>query len=78
MYRTKKAIAKIITQPPNVIERKPPIRYRKNSPTSWIALSLIEGKNRQVRRMTAAVGFATLRLIRCSIENLHIDSMQLQ
>lgn len=51
-------------------ERTPPIRYRKNAPTSWISLELTEGKNRQVRHMTAAVGLPTLRLVRVRIGNL--------
>ena len=65
-YKTKKAKAEILKEQPDVTERYPPIRVRKNSPDSWIALTLTEGKNRQVRRMTAAVGFPTLRLIRCA------------
>ena len=63
-YRTKKATVKILKEFPDVTERNPPIRFRKNIPTSWIALTLTEGKNRQVRRMTAATGYPTLRLIR--------------
>ena len=62
--------------PPIVGERNPPIRYRKNIPASWISLSLFEGKNRQVRKMTASVGFPTLRLIRYRIERVTIEGLQ--
>lgn len=61
---------------PKVPERNPPIRYRKNIPVSWVQITLTEGKNRQVRKMFAAVGFPVLRLIRYAIENITIGDMQ--
>jgi 23S rRNA pseudouridine2457 synthase len=60
---------------PFLPERKPPIRFRKNVPDCWIALSLIEGKNHQVRRMTAAIGHPTLRLIRVRIGELDLGGI---
>jgi 23S rRNA pseudouridine2457 synthase len=74
-YKTRPAKVEIIEEP-LLPPRDPPIRYRKNLPTSWIMITLIEGKNRQVRKMTAAVGFPTLRLIRSSIEGISLQNMQ--
>lgn len=75
-YKTKPCRAEAVDMPPDLPERVPPIRYRKNIPTSWIRLTLTEGKNRQVRRMTAAVGFPTLRLVRVCIGKLTLDGLQ--
>ncbi|MEI8278813.1 MAG: pseudouridine synthase [Bacteroidota bacterium] len=75
-YTTKPAEVSLFTEDPIVVDRDPPIRYRKEIPSPWISLTLTEGKNRQVRRMTAAVGFPTLRLIRYSIGKITIDGLQ--
>lgn len=74
-YTTLPARAEKILKDPDVPPRNPPVRYRANIPTSWIFLTLTEGKNRQVRKMTAAVGFPTLRLIRYAIGKLTIDGI---
>ena len=74
-YRTKKAVAKMLVPSPLVPDRDPPVRFRKNIPTSWISLTLTEGKNRQVRKMTAAVGYPTLRLIRYAIGKVTLDDI---
>ena len=63
-----------IATPEWLWERNPPIRFRANAPTSWLALTLSEGKNRQVRRMTAAVGLPTLRLVRIAIGGFSLET----
>ena len=71
-YRTQPAQIQLLKGEPELPARHPPIRFRQNIPTAWLEITLREGKNRQVRRMTAAVGFPTLRLVRVAIGPLHL------
>lgn len=75
-YKTLPCRAWPLDPQPDVPPRDPPIRYRKNVPDFWIGLELIEGKNRQVRRMTAAIGHPTLRLLRVKIGGLELGTLQ--
>jgi len=72
---TRPAEAELLSSPPALPERPVPIRFRKNVPTSWLRLTLREGRNRQVRRMTAAVGFPTLRLVRWAIGPITLEGL---
>jgi len=74
---TAPAQAELIAEPQNLWPRDPPIRFRKSVPDSWLALTITEGKNRQVRRMTAAVGHPTLRLIRAQIGDWTLDGLEI-
>ena len=72
---TRPAEVEIIDAPEGIWERVPPVRFRKSVPDSWLMITITEGRNRQVRRMTAAIGFPTLRLIRYSVGNFTIDDI---
>jgi 23S rRNA pseudouridine2457 synthase len=74
-YRTCPAQARLLELEPNLPDRDPPIRQRQNILTAWLELVLTEGKNRQVRRMTAAVGFPTLRLVRVAIGSIKLADL---
>lgn len=74
-YRTLPCQARLLNPQPEIAPRNPPIRVRKSIPDRWIALELVEGKNRQVRRMTAAVGHPTLRLIRARVGQFLLDDL---
>ncbi|RMG81023.1 MAG: pseudouridine synthase [Chloroflexi bacterium] len=75
-YKTRPAKVRLLPQAPNLPPRPVPIRYRKNVPDCWLEMTLTEGKNRQVRRMTAAVGHPTLRLVRVRIGNITLDGLE--
>jgi 23S rRNA pseudouridine2457 synthase len=72
---TRPAEVELLESPPDLTDRTTPIRFRKNIPTSWLKLTIREGRNRQVRRMTAAVGFPTLRLVRVAIGAIELGSI---
>jgi 23S rRNA pseudouridine2457 synthase len=74
-YRTRPAQVRLLPDEPNVPPRDPPIRFRLHVPTAWIELTLTEGRNRQVRRMTAAVGHPTLRLLRVRSGGLTLNNL---
>ncbi len=75
-YQTKPCKVFNLNNPPNLPVRSQKIRDDRHGPTSWISITLNEGKFRQVRKMTSAVGFPTLRLVRVRVGNIHLKSMQ--
>lgn len=74
--KTRKANVRLLEVIPQIWERIPPIRFRKSIPTCWLEIELFEGRNRQIRKMTAAVGYPTLRLVRIKIEFLEVFGLK--
>ena len=74
--KTKPAVARLLSDDPQLADRPVPIRFRKNVPTAWVEMTLREGLNRQVRRMTAAVGHPTLRLVRVAVGPIALGGIQ--
>ena len=75
-YKTKKCKAFKLESEPNLGERGKKIRDERHGPTSWVSITLTEGKFRQVRKMTSAVGFPTLRLVRVRVGNIHLNDLK--
>lgn len=75
-YTTRKCEARLISELPEAIGEGRRIRDERHGPTSWVSITLTEGKFRQVRKMTAAVGFPTLRLVRIRVGNLHLQNLK--
>lgn len=75
-YRTRPAQVRLLEKEPALPPRDPPIRFRKSVPTAWLEITLTEGRNRQVRRMTAAIGHPSLRLVRVAIGDLRLERLQ--
>lgn len=75
MYLTKPCVVKRLTTLPKLPERVPPIRFRENIPTTWVSVTLEEGKNRQIRKMFAKIQYPVLRLVRYAIHKYNIDKM---
>jgi 23S rRNA pseudouridine2457 synthase len=76
LYKTKTCKVELFKDEPSIAERNPPIRFRKEIPAPWLKMILTEGRNRQVRKMTAKVGFPTLRLIRYRIEEIELGNLE--
>ncbi len=76
-YRTRQTLVQLLNAEPHLPPRDPPIRFRKTVPTAWLEMTLTEGRNRQIRRMTAKVGYPTLRLVRVAIAELSLANLQL-